>query len=242
VSWLDKTNPEALRAGLERQLRMDQLDRFYKKLKSGLEVAAFLEGRRALFGDIRARGLIGDYRLGKGRMKRLRDEVTPTAIFLAGHAKDQDIVHFPLNSNAPDCNVWHRTPHQHRMIALTVAQARERPNLMTELNETGWGRGFIGATDDKPKSAFDKTMAESPEAFSTEQVRRTLIDALALCARNKAHSLGDTLIVSTEMGLLSRKSWAEIQPALTLPVARLKFQEVYLVGESDGEEICLKLK
>jgi len=221
---------------------MDVFDSFYEQIKSGLEVSEFLGLHAALFPEIKAHGLVEDYRLGRGRMKRLRDEITPVALFLRGHADSSDRVQFPLNNSVPDSNVWHRTPNLHRTIEVTVAQARERLNLMTELNSSGWGRGFIGVTDNKPKSAFDEKMADPREAYSTDQVRETMIDALALCARNKAHSQGHTLIVSTAMEHLPRERWAEMQQVLAAPVAQLPFQEVYLVGRPDEKELCLRLK
>lgn len=221
---------------------MDMFDSFYEQLRSGLEIGEFFERHAALFPKIRARGLVEDYRLGRGQMKRLRDEVTPVALFLSRHAGNSDRVQFPLNSSVPDCNVLHRTPSLHRTIEVTVAQARERLNLMTELNKTGWGRGFIGVTDDQPKSVFDEKMADEREAYSTEQVRETMIDALALCARNKAHSQGHTLIVSTAMEHLPRERWVEMRPLLAASIAPLTFQEVYLVGRPDNADLCLKLK
>jgi hypothetical protein len=118
----------------------------------------------------------------------LRDEVAPVESFLREHADAADRVRFPLNSSVPDCNVWHREPVLHRTIEVTVAQARERLNKMTELNNTGWGRGFIGITDDRPKSEFVEKMASPREAYSTDQVRDTTVTALGLRAANKAHT------------------------------------------------------
>ncbi|MBV8891617.1 hypothetical protein [Bradyrhizobium sp.] len=221
---------------------MDVFASFYEQMKSGLEVSEFLGCHAALFREIKAHGLMEDYRLGRGRMKRLRDEVTPVALFLPEHADSSDKVQFPLNNNVPDCNVWHRTPNLHRTIEVTVAQARERLNLMTELNETGWGRGFIGVTDDKPKSAFDERMAEPREAYSTDRVREIMTGALILCAGNKAHSQGHTLIISAAMDMLPRERWIEMRQSLAAPVSQLAFQEVYLVGRPDEKELCLRLK
>jgi hypothetical protein len=118
---------------------MDLFDSFYGLIRSGLEVGDFLGRHAALFPEIRAYGLVDDYRLGKGRMKRLRDEVTPVALFLPEHADNSDKVQFPLNNHVPDCNVWHRKPNLHRTIEVTVAQARERLNLMTEFEQDRMG-------------------------------------------------------------------------------------------------------
>jgi hypothetical protein len=221
---------------------MDFIDSFYELTRAGIAVDDFLERHAALFPMIRAEGLVEDYRLGKGRMKRLRDEVTPVALFLCGHADAKDTVQFPLNDDVPDCNVWHRTPDLHRTIEVTVVQAVERLNLMTELNKTGWGRGFIGLTDDKPKGSFDKKMADPREAYSTDQIRDTMVEAVTLCARNKAYSQGHTLIVSTAMEMLPRERWLEMRSLLAAPMAELGFREIYLVGRPDAAELCLKLK
>jgi hypothetical protein len=221
---------------------MQSIDDFIDLIKAGTNVGELLRRHARLFADIRAAGLVKDYRLGRGRMKRLRDEVAPVELFLRGHADAADRVQFPLNSSVPDCNVWHRTPIFHRTIEVTVAQARERLNRMTELNDTGWGRGFIGITDDRPKKEFVEKMVSAREAYSTDQVRDTMVAALSLCASNKAHSRGDTLIISADMGMLPRERWMEMQAVLGPPISGLGFREVFLVGYPDEAELCLKLK
>jgi hypothetical protein len=221
---------------------VDDLERFYGLVKEGTKVDEFLRHHTALYPYIKSNGLIPEYRLGKGRMKRLRDEIGPVAIFVSSHATSTDRIQLPLDSSAPDCNVWHGDPAVHRTIEITLAQALERLNLMNELNDTGWGRGFLGLTDDRPKGEFDKRMAQTRDAYSTDQVRETMIHALTLCAKNKAHSRAHTLIIGASMNMLPRQRWMEMQSGLAEPVAKLGFREIYLVGFPDDEELCLRLK
>ena len=121
---------------------VDDLDRFYEVVKSGTRVDAFLGEFKLIFPFLRANGLKEEYRLARGRVKRLRDEITPVAIFAGRYAAPHDRIQFPLNSDVPDCNIWHQNPAWHRTIETTIIQGRARLNVMTELNETGWGRGF----------------------------------------------------------------------------------------------------
>jgi hypothetical protein len=222
---------------------MDDLANFYDLIRAGTRVDEFLRHFTALFPFIHANGLTAAYRLGKGRTKRLRDEVTPVATLIRHHAAPEDRIQFPLNSGVPDCNVWHANPARHRTVETTVIQARSRLNVMTELNNTGWGRGFLGVTDDAPTRDFEKAMNQEREAYSTEQVQTTTLHELALCAANKAHSQAHTLVidVGTSMEALASSRWFAMRTALAEPVKNLSFSEIYLVGRSD-EDLCLKLK
>ena len=99
-------------------------------------------------------------------------------------------------------------------------------------------------TDDRPTRDFVEVINQEREAYSTEQVQRTMVHALALCAANKAHSQGHTLVinVATSMHSLPGERWLEMQSALADPVRALSFAEIHLVGQPDGEDFCLKLK
>ena len=116
--------------------RSDELDDFYATLKSGTTVASFLEKYEHIFKFIHAGGLTEDYRLARGRVKELSDEVTPVARFVRKHASLEDQIWFALDNTAPDCHVRHEDGRL-REIEVTVAQAKERHFVMSELNRTG---------------------------------------------------------------------------------------------------------
>ena len=94
-----------------------------------------------------------------------------------------------LDDDAADCELWHKDG-QHRKIQITVAQANERRYLMTELNNRGIGRGYLGLTDDQDDHLFESKMSEEPCGCSPSDVEKTLCHALGLCLSNKKHHFG----------------------------------------------------
>ncbi len=155
--------------GIELTMSNDSLDGFYECLKTGLTVEAFLSRYKAIFEFVHSRGLTEDYRLARRRAKRLCDEITPVARFSAKWAGPQDLLRFNLDEKYPDC-ILTRPSGEVWEIEVTVAQARERHALMTELNKTGFGRGFIGVTDDQPKERFKDAMALESTAYSDVEI------------------------------------------------------------------------
>ncbi len=172
----------------------DELDDFYTVLKSGTTVANFLDRYERIIQFIHKEGLTKDYRLAWGTVKKLRDEVSPVARFVREHAAPEDRIWFALDDTTPDCCVTHEGGRV-REIEVTVAQARERLNVMTELNQTGTGRGFLGLSDDAPTEDFVRKMDQPRIAHSTEEIGRSIICAVAICARMKSKFRGDTLLI-----------------------------------------------
>lgn len=153
----------------------------------------------------------------------------------------EDQIWFALDDSAPDCCVKHGGDRL-REIEVTVAQARERLNVMTELNRTGTGRGYLGLLDDAATEDFVSGMAQPREMFSTEDVGRSIICAVAICARNKSKSRGDTLLIEAPLDTLARDRWGDLRVPLAAKVKELAFPEVYVTGRSDNRDICLRLK
>ncbi len=179
----------------------DELDDFYTALKSGTNVASFLEKYERIIRFTHAEGLTEDYRLGSGRVKKLRDEVSPVARFVSKYAAPEDRIWFALDDTAPDCCVRHGSGRL-REIEVTVAQARERLNVMTELNQTGTGRGFFGLSDDAPTEDFVRRRAQPRVAYSAEEIGRSIICAVAICAHKKSKFRGDTLLIEAPLETL----------------------------------------
>jgi hypothetical protein len=108
---------------------MDELEKFEAALRVGLTVEDFLTRRRQVIGFIHSAGLTHDYRLGKGRVKKLRDEVYPVACYVEGNAAPLDKTRFNLDNAYPDCIHALQNGDQ-RGIEVTVTQGRERHHLM----------------------------------------------------------------------------------------------------------------
>ncbi len=221
--------------------KKSELDDFYAALKSGTTVANFLERYDGIFQFIHKKGLTKDYRLAKGRMKKLRDEVCPVARFVRMHATPEDRIRFALDDTAPDCFVKHGDDRL-REIEVTVAQARERLNVMTELNQTGTGRGYLGLSDDAPTKDFVRRMDQPRIAHSTEEIGRSIVCAVAICARKKSKSPGDTLLIEAPLETLPADRWGNFRAPLAETVKDLAFPEVYVTGRSGDRDICLRIK
>lgn len=219
----------------------DELDEFYAALKQGLTVKAFLDRYHAILGFVRSHGLMADYRLGKGRVKKLSDEVTPVARFADKFAEPNNSIRFNLSDKYPDCVLTQ--PEGGRDIEVTIAQGRERLNLEREFNETGEGRGFIGITDDQPTRLFIDAM-ERDMAASTGEVFKCVEHAVELCCQNKQGHDGDTLLIEAPLLILPSHRWQEFSTQLggNDKVKALKFREVYLTGYGEDGAICFKLK
>ncbi len=219
----------------------DELDDFYTALKGGTTVASFLERYERIIQFIHKEGLTKDYRLARGRVKKLRDEVSPVARFVREHAAPEDRIWFVLDDTAPDCCVKHGGDRL-REIEVTVAQARERLNVMTELNQTGTGRGYLGLLDDAPTENFERRMDQPRVAHSTEEIGRSIICAVEICARKKSKSPGDTLLIEAPLETLPADRWGYFRAPLAEKVKDLAFAEVYVTGRSGDCDICLRIK
>jgi hypothetical protein len=219
----------------------DSLDGFYECLKAGLTVEAFLSRYEAVFEFVHSRGLTEDYRLGRRQVKKLRDEVTPVARFCAKCVEPQDTIRFNLDEKYPDC-VLTRLNKEICEIEVTVAQARERHALMTELHKTGSGRGFIGVADDQPKERFDEMMALESRAYSTEEAIQCIEYAIGLCSERKKFHSGDVILIETPFEILPAPRWLEFSAEFAERVEGVRFREVYLTGRGDDGDMVLKIK
>ena len=219
----------------------NELDDFYTVLKRGTTVANFLDRYERIIQFIHEEGLTKGYRLARGPVKKLCDEVSPVARFVRKHAAPEDRIWFALDDTAPDCCVRHEVGGL-REIEVTVAQARERLNVMTELNQTGTGRGYLGLSDDAPTEDFDRRMTQPRVAYSEEEVGRSMIRAVTICARNKSKFQGGTLLIEAPLETLPADRWGNFQAPLAEKVKELAFSEVYVTGRSDDRDICLRIK
>ena len=221
----------------------DAIDEFYSLIKAGTCVGELLRQYTALFPFIHSMGLTPDYRLGKGRLKRLFDEVTPVTRVVRRCAGLDDRIQFPLNSSVPDCNLWHRSG-RHQTIEVTTVHRRAHFFLMKELNATGQGRGYLGLDDSSSNEDFRSAMNREREMHSTPEAQASKARAIASCARKKSNNQSaETLIIEDLMlNCLPTNRCLEMQYRLSELVQPLLFSEIYLVGYHNDDDLCLRLK
>jgi hypothetical protein len=223
---------------------MDELDQFYSDLKQGISIGELRLRFPEILRFVHENELTPDMRLAKGRVKELRDEIAPGFAFAQTIHSDVDILQFPLNSGPIDLSISGPAGNIRR-VQITIAQARERFNLMTELNEAGLSAGYLGHTDDEPTANFKEAMARGRIMHSTSGPQRTLIKAISLCLKRKSDPKGaDTLLIEAPLNSLPEGRIVEILPELS-DLARLSaFEQVYVIGTTErrGTPLAIKQK
>ena len=96
-------------------------------------------------------------------------------------------------------------------------------------------------SDDAPTQDFVAKMTQPRDAYSGEEIGRSMICAVEICARNKSKYQGDTLLIEAPLETLPADRWGDFQPLLAEKVKDLAFSEVYVTGASD-RDICLRIK
>jgi hypothetical protein len=220
---------------------MDQLDEFYDSLRRGMTVADFTKRFDEIFHFIESENLVSDYRLGKGRTKRLRDEVGPAANFLKSEAASEDQVQFPLDNSSDDC-IWQQDSGRRVTIQITLVQGRERFYLASELNDSGIGRGYLGLADDKSTADFEQKMAQPHRMYSTPEAQKTIIDAVTLCAEKKSQSSADLLLIVYPNSPFSQRHWSQMKTSISNLVEDMPNSKIVLVVEDHERDFVLRLK
>jgi hypothetical protein len=214
----------------------DQLELFYAQTSASIEVSRLLDEYERIFPFIHGAGLTADYREGRGRLKRLRDEVTPIVGLLKRKAGPGDKAKFNLDSSNHDA-LWVRSQSSIKIEA-TVAQARARLNLMRELNTRGEGRGFLPIADDAKTEQFLAAMEKEPMCYSTKEYLSTLDRAIRLCLQKKLHSSADILVIDAPVSseYIPSERVHDI-PVLREPHALAQHMEIYVIDR----EVCFQI-
>ncbi len=196
-----------------------------------MEVTNFQTELNGLFDRPRSAADIDDYLLSRGQWKKLADEVMPVSRFLRFREVESGRIRFPLDSHSLDAWLWRDGLSQHVEIEVTVAQGTARFRLNKELVDTGEGRGFIGVSDDAPKSEFDSALSELREMSSTEQVLSAYRDGFFRCLdkKDKQKFCGAILVIQASLYVLPRERWETIADAVRTRAAGLPFQEAYVI-------------
>ena len=221
---------------------MDELDQFYCDLKQGISIGKLRQRFPEILRFVHENDLTCDMRLARGRVKELRDEIAPGFAFAQTIHSDADSLQFPLDAGPIDLNISGPTRNIRR-VQITLAQARERYNLMTELNEAGLSAGYLGHTDDEPTANFKEAMERGRIMHATAGTQRTLIKAISLCLKKKSDPKGaDTLLIEAPLNSLPEARIIEILPELSNLAQASAFGHIYVIGtgERRGEPLAIK--
>jgi hypothetical protein len=207
-------------------------------------VAHFQAELTRLFNRARSTGDLNDYRLSRGRWKKLADEILPISRFLRFRGMMVGRIRFPLNNNPPDCWLWPDDGSDRIGIEVTIAQGTERFHLATELVEKGQGRGFIGLPDDAPRIAFERAMSTDRVMYTPDQalsaVRRGILRCLT--RKNKVRFANFVLVIQAHLLSLPGDRWEAIRGHLSAAAAVLPFSKIYVIGDANERPSGFQIK
>jgi hypothetical protein len=219
------------------------LDKLLSRLKDWMPIPDFEKAMVEYFSGPRSKDEIADYRAKRGKVKKLRDEVTPVwnHISFVGIKGE---VRFELNDSVPDCWMRRNSNSKPWGVEVTIAQSREQHHLGQELNEKGIGRGFIGLPDDAPSSAFASNLARGRVMYSTESALTTTLNGVTLCLKKKkkAKYAGFDLLIEAPLYYLPQERWNYIQDELQIAAADMPFREIHIIGGRSPEPIGFRIK
>lgn len=222
------------------------LNTLYQLLSSpcGMAVAEFQRELSRLFALPRTSDDLTAYRLSRSAWKKLADEVSPVSRFLRWQVIQEGRVRFPLDNHSPDCWLLSDDNAIPQGIEVTIAQARERYHLAREMIEAGWGRGFIGVSDDAPQSEFDRTMSRQRVTYTTDQALLAVDRGIRRCLarKNRPAFAGFILVVQAPLSALPNERWRALVGGLRAAAASLPFRSVYVIGNPDESPRGFRLK
>ena len=121
----------------------------------------------------------------------------------------------------------------------------EQYHLSKEMNENGWGRGFVGVPDDAPQADFDRRMSNPRIMYTTEQALEATKDGILRCLlRKNDHRYEEVfyLLIQAHLSTLPKERWGAITDELSQEATNLPFQEVHIIGTSDEKPWGFQIK
>jgi hypothetical protein len=224
----------------------EALNDFYEKISApeGMNIDTFKNTLASLFESDRITHEIENYRLGRSPWKKLRDEISPVSSFLSFNEVQADRIRFPLDNHTPDC--WLINDKGSNLgIEVTIERGREKYHLATELNRENIGRGFIGAQDDEPQSAFDRRMSSSRVMYAPEQALEATKQGILRCLEKKNQPKYEQvfyLLIQAHLNTLPHNRWDVIKYELIEAAKELPFREIYVIGDLGHEAWGFKIK
>jgi hypothetical protein len=222
------------------------LEEFYARISAanGVEIGDLLGELADLFERPRSQADIDAYRLSRSPWKKLADEVGPICCFFEWQGITTGRVRFPLDDKVPDAWLQPATGGAWTGIEVTIAAARERYHLATEMIRDGIGRGFIGVPDDAPQHRFDAAMSRRRIMYSTAQALSACRAAIERCLTRKIDPKfgGYILVIQAPLWGLASERWELIKNELREAAAPLAFGEVYVVSNASQQPWGFQIK
>lgn len=198
---------------------------------------------QAYFLGARSKAEIADYRVKRGAQKKLRDELAPVLRHLS-FVKASGEIRFELNSSVPDCWLRAAPDAAPQGLEVTVAQSREQYHLAVEMNETGFGRGFVGIADDAPAYVVAEKMARPRIMYTSTSALARIGSGIKSCLRKKDNPkyAGFDLLIEAPLRTLPKERWSLIYDDLQQAASGMPFREIHVIGNEASEPFGFRIK
>ncbi|TAJ40922.1 MAG: hypothetical protein EPO55_07430 [Reyranella sp.] len=210
------------------------LKKLLEKAKDTISVEELNERLDGLVNGDRTQAEIDDYRLHRGTVKKLTDEIFPVSRLLRYRRIKNGLVSFPLDSHVPDA--WLTRKGSKVGIEVTISQGVARNVLGNKLVKAkGAVGGYSGLQDDAKKKAI-KAAAKSERAmYSTKEAQASVEKGILACLKKKNAKkyAGMTLLIEAPLGSLPFKRWKPLVPRLKKAAKDMPFSQIYVVSKSD---------
>jgi hypothetical protein len=206
-------------------------------------IVDFDQAMHGYFSGKRSQAEIADYRVKRGALKALRDEVSPVWHHLK-FVKAKGEVKFSLSNTVPDCWLRENQNAEPQGLEVTVAQSREQHYLGRELNDKRMGRGFLGLPDSASSKEFSDRLAKQRAMYSTGSALEVIGSGIKSCLKKKADPkyIGLDLLIEAPLRSLPNERWSQIMGDLRSAASEMPFREIHVIGNQDTEPFGFRIK
>jgi hypothetical protein len=224
----------------------EALDRLLSTAQQDAPIAILQDALTQLLDAERSEAEMVDWRLRRGKLKKVCDEIIPVARLMRYLGAKRGTLRFPLDSKVPDCFWTPSSAGRPIGIEVTIAQGRGRHILAEELVRAPRGgitRGFVSLQDGAPKAQVKATKESQRAMYSTAQALNAVGGGILRCLheKNQEKYRDMVLVIEAPLEALPQERWKTLQPDLAAEAKSLPFQRVFVLG--GGERLpVLELK
>lgn len=203
----------------------------------GVEVGALLARLDELFARPRSAADLQAYREGRGRWKRLADEVAPVARLLK-HLQAAGRVRFGLDDQPTDAWFTPAEGGPAQGVEVTRALARSKIEAARDLQDEPMGRGFVGLPDATSQKTFDQARERRRITHAPHGVEAAIEAGVAERLRGKSADkfAGQTLLVVAPLSARPSHDWSGMAQRLDEAAQATAFRRIILMDETEKAE------
>ena len=185
-----------------------------------------------------------ELRVGAGKFKKLRDEISVVARYFSYRGILVGRVKFQLSSEIPDC--WFMPNDNGRAIGIEVTKARGRDDyeISKELSDRGSAPGFLGLPENASKRDFENKLSQPRQAYSTREAISVMHHGIQTCIEKKKDSKfqGMILVIGAALNIIPTDRWNDSSRQLRDGALKSPFDEIHVVSDAENPGFGFQIK